>query len=234
MVKMMKKLIIKGFATFALCLSVSAHAATFDFANIAEGLASSATLDSYTGSVGSGPFSGELGATNLNFSSGSIGLTASANFGGGSIAAYLDSYSGGKPGGLGACQNLTGGLQCNPNSDDNVTTNESLKLEFDQVVTINSTTFRNGNHGTSFTGVFDLTIDGFTTFGITLAHLYNVPLTGTSFTFSNPNVGGGSGVSNDKQFYIETMEVAAVPVPAAVWLLSSGLLGIIGVARRKA
>jgi len=30
-----------------------------------------------------------------------------------------------------------------------------------------------------------------------------------------------------------TLEVAAVPVPAAVWLFGSGLLGLIGVARRK-
>jgi hypothetical protein len=30
-----------------------------------------------------------------------------------------------------------------------------------------------------------------------------------------------------------TADVAAVPVPAAVWLFGSGLLGLIGVARRK-
>ncbi|MBI5783055.1 MAG: VPLPA-CTERM sorting domain-containing protein, partial [Gammaproteobacteria bacterium] len=29
-------------------------------------------------------------------------------------------------------------------------------------------------------------------------------------------------------------DVAVVPVPAAVWLFGSGLLGLIGVARRKA
>jgi hypothetical protein len=30
------------------------------------------------------------------------------------------------------------------------------------------------------------------------------------------------------------VEVSAVPVPASVWLFGSGLLGLIGVARRKA
>jgi hypothetical protein len=29
------------------------------------------------------------------------------------------------------------------------------------------------------------------------------------------------------------MQVTAVPLPAAVWLLGSGLLGLAGVARRK-
>jgi len=40
----------------------------------------------------------------------------------------------------------------------------------------------------------------------------------------------GSGASADAF----TLNVGAVPVPAAVWLFGSGLLGLIGVARRKA
>jgi hypothetical protein len=39
----------------------------------------------------------------------------------------------------------------------------------------------------------------------------------------------GSGASADSF----TMNVGAVPIPAAVWLFGSGLLGLIGVARRK-
>jgi hypothetical protein len=34
-------------------------------------------------------------------------------------------------------------------------------------------------------------------------------------------------------FSIDTLEIRAVPVPAAVWLFGSGLLGLVGVARRK-
>ncbi len=30
-----------------------------------------------------------------------------------------------------------------------------------------------------------------------------------------------------------SLEVSAVPVPAAVWLFGSGLLGLVGVARRR-
>jgi hypothetical protein len=40
----------------------------------------------------------------------------------------------------------------------------------------------------------------------------------------------GTGSSVDTGFYYE---VSAVPVPAAVWLFGSGLLGLVGVARRK-
>jgi hypothetical protein len=39
----------------------------------------------------------------------------------------------------------------------------------------------------------------------------------------------GSGVSADSL----TLNVGAVPIPAAVWLFGSGLLGLIGMARRK-
>lgn len=32
----------------------------------------------------------------------------------------------------------------------------------------------------------------------------------------------------------ESVEVSAIPVPAAAWLFGSGLIGLIGLARRKA
>ena len=35
------------------------------------------------------------------------------------------------------------------------------------------------------------------------------------------------------RYYIEYESVSAVPIPAAVWLFGSGLIGLIGVARRK-
>ncbi len=47
-----------------------------------------------------------------------------------------------------------------------------------------------------------------------------IPMTGGPFQGFNASFGG-------------TAVVAAVPVPAAVWLFGSGLLGLVGVARRK-
>jgi hypothetical protein len=61
------------------------------------------------------------------------------------------------------------------------------------------------------------------------------PNTGTAWFFDMYNgyqSGGDKGIS----FYgwaVQSGDVSAVPVPAAVWLFGSGLLGLIGVARRK-
>jgi len=41
------------------------------------------------------------------------------------------------------------------------------------------------------------------------------------------------GNAEARQFYIVSADVAAVPVPAAVWLFASGLLGLVGVSRRR-
>ncbi len=38
---------------------------------------------------------------------------------------------------------------------------------------------------------------------------------------------------NNQQFYLSGMEVQAVPIPAAVWLFGSGLMGLLGLQRRK-
>ena len=47
-------------------------------------------------------------------------------------------------------------------------------------------------------------------------------------------IGNGTFGSNTGPIdYTMTFETTVVPVPAAVWLFGSGLLGLIGVARRK-
>jgi hypothetical protein len=70
-----------------------------------------------------------------------------------------------------------------------------------------------------------------------------------SETFVSPLMGaadqaGGDGIPGTHMaagglyagfnFNINTNMLAPVPVPAAIWLFGSGLLGLIGVARRKA
>ena len=212
---------------FTLLASSVAHSVTFDFADVADNL--NDPLATY-GLVG-----GERGATAFTFTRDGISATTTGFNGvtGAVYSAYLDSSFSGREGGLGVCQILNGD-QCAPSSDDNVTTNESLLLTFDQLVTIDTTTFVNGNHGTMFSNDFQLSIDGGAMMTYALTNVFTTNLTGTTFEFFNPNMGGGSAVSNDQQFYINTLEVTAVPVPAAVWLFGTGLIGLVGVARRKA
>ena len=226
----MNKSMIKGaILSTALMASSIASATTFDFAAIANG-------DSSYGFTG-----GEFGATAITFTQGGLTLIASGSDTNTNAIynAYLDSSwthsGGGGNGGLGVCQVLSSGAQCNPGSDDNVTINENLMLSFDTQVTITDTTFRNGEHNTIFGdgAEFDLVIDRglVSEFSgtFTLEHLFTTDITGTTFEFMNLNT-----IDTDPfRFYISAMEVTAVPVPAAVWLFGSGLLGLAGIARRK-
>jgi hypothetical protein len=50
----------------------------------------------------------------------------------------------------------------------------------------------------------------------------------------NPYVGETASATADLDFSLALTEVAAVPVPAAVWFFGSGLLGLSGVAKRRA
>jgi hypothetical protein len=64
------------------------------------------------------------------------------------------------------------------------------------------------------------------------------PAAGAAWSFYFGD-GGGIQTAWDKTYLMHTWvvrdgDVPAVPVPAAAWLLGSGLLGLIGVARRKA
>ncbi len=211
---MLKKLLVVTVVAMLQAMSFSVSAVTFDFVAEASGNehgAASITVNDVSG----------LGVTATGFDSST----------GAAYSAYLDDVSGG-PGGLGVCQNLIVD-QCNPSSDDNVTFGESLKLVFNQEVTIDQITFNNGDHKQTFSGDFDLTINGGSTMTYALTNIFNVPLTGTEFIFANPNSLGGSGVSNEYQFYIGALEVTPVPVPPAVWLFGSGLLGLVAVARRR-
>jgi len=188
-----------------------AGAVTIDFASLANGH--------------------ERGYTLFTHSEGSITLNASGQSADGlqNYYTYLDSGNAG----IGVCKQLTASFQCTPSSDDNVTYNEQLRLDFGRSVTLSEITFVNGDHGTAFDGVFKLAVDGGPAATYNLSNLFSTTLTGQTFDFINPNIAGGSNVSNNYQFYISAVNVAAVPVPAAVWLFGSGLLGMAGISRRK-
>lgn len=54
-----------------------------------------------------------------------------------------------------------------------------------------------------------------------------------SFNMDSGGQGFGYKIYSNSAWAVKTSDVSAVPVPAAVWLFGSGLLGLIAVARRK-
>jgi len=269
---MLERLYVSIATVILLTVSHQAISATFDFAAIAN--------------------SGEYGADTITFTEGGLSVTASgfnANDSSRIYNAYLDSswyHTGpgapGGNGGLGVCKKLNAMDQCRPSSDDNISSYESLRLIFNQEVTIDQMVFRNGNHGEDFRGQFSVAIgsDPETTYDLT--HIFDTQLAGTDFIFTNINSaaspghykhrhrhnkrrhnwyrhgdedgyrhgdedwyrhgnrhGHGYGHNFNKkkeylyEFYVSSMEVSAVPVPAAAWLFASGLLGLAGFARRR-
>jgi len=208
----MKKLLLGLVLTM---FAMQANAATFDFAWIADNVAP-----------------GEHGATTLNFNSGSLGLAASAT----DVAtekavynAYLDEGNAG----LGVCKSIDTNSQCTPSSDDNVTFGEVLRLDFSDEVLITSIAFLDGHHGTDFKGNFDVAIDGGVFTSYALVDFFISGLQGQSFLFANNNNQGLGTRAYKEQFYISALSASAVPVPAAVWLFGSALMGLFGVSRRK-
>jgi len=81
--------------------------------------------------------------------------------------------------------------------------------------------------GTLLSGTFDnLDVSTFDFFG-------DVTYTGGSLQ-GNLTTGFIDGVFSGSSMVAKLGEVAVVPVPAAAWLFGSGLIGLIGIARRKA
>lgn len=87
------------------------------------------------------------------------------------------------------------------------------------------------------------TISGFnlSVYNSSNALLNSTTISGTTLEFSNLSAGsyyavvsGSSAVPSGGAYTIQLYaEASPVPVPAAVWLLGSGLIGLVGVARRK-
>lgn len=61
----------------------------------------------------------------------------------------------------------------------------------------------------------------------------NCSATGCDYTLSWQKLIVGGPFNGNTGTWVLTGTVAAVPVPAAVWLLGSGLVGLVGVARRR-
>lgn len=220
----------------ALLLTLGAShstAATFDFGMLADPNDTSAgsnegtwTSRATNAAIAGGAFD-DLTDT---FTVGGIGVVATAGNAGTSATtvAYLDGYSANKPAGLGACSTVSG-TQCGTASDDNIGragdisggAQEYVLLTFTEKVILDALQIRDRDHNVLSAGTI-LINDIVYTIGSSLSGFV-----GTVFKFSN-SVG-------NPDFYIQTATVTAVPIPAALPLLTSaiGAFGFIGWRRRR-
>lgn len=199
-------------------------AATFDFVRYADGTSSS-------------PENNEQGYKVFSVSEDNIALQARGykwkKNEWQQTSAYLDHGNAG----LAVCNSgLTKSGQCKVSSDDSMSFQKMLWLSFDQVVSLNQVIFRNGQHGTSFKGNFKMTVFSEGSWGswknYKLTHIFNTNLMGEAFAFYNPMKSN----NKKKQFYLSSMTVSgvsSVPIPGAIWLFGSVILGFFAVGKRK-
>ena len=186
---------------------------------------------------GEGPFDNDpIGPPGYATQSG-ITIQATASGFSGSLA-YLDAvaFNPARPAGLGACHGFTEAdpPQCSPSSEDNVTSGETLTLSFFSdtalanplTVVLDPTFFRDANHNGFFSDGDKINItdaSGLTTYQLPLLGEFTTPLTGTTFDFTYYNT----------EFYIGSVTVTPVPLPAALPLFLSALAGLAFVGRRR-
>ena len=124
----------------------------------------------------------------------------------------------------------TAGEDTSMNSDAINEGKDILIFTFDKAVKLTNMSMTAWQNG-SLLDQADLTYNGTTT---------RLPNTGPNFTF-NPTYYPGVYVTSftltakgsGTAFRVSSLGVTEVPVPAAAWLMGSGLLGVAGVARRR-
>jgi len=211
-------------ALLTLLFSAQAGAVTFNFIDLTEKL----------GGLGESSWSSLTAADHPDLNHFGINITGHAtNDDDSAQFAYLDWGNAG----LGVCKDALGAPSgsntgsgtnsCQPSSDDNVTVDEYLEITFTENVLVENLWFNN-NHDGGFHAGDLVTINGVD---------YAVAL---GIVDGANGIGAFSLMAGDKltiaykneEFYLSGMAVSAVPVPAAVWLFGTALIGFIGYSRR--
>jgi hypothetical protein len=162
-----------------------------------------------------------------------LGYAGSAASGIKSASPYA--YFDGNQAGIGVCQVLSGN-QCSPSNDDNVTSGEILGLSWGSDVLLQSLSFRGEAHPNDgpflATDKFDYSTNG----GATWFTKQLVNAKDGVVSFGGLFLGANQQILlafNNEQFYVSAAELTAVPIPAAAWLLGSGLAGLFAIGRRR-
>ena len=163
--------------------------------------------------------------TIINFEGHDVEFSATDGF------AYFDDLSGGLPAGLGVCGELTDSDQCTPSSDDNITTGETVTLDFFDTYTISGLIFYDASHVSLNTNIVDtllIAING----GDAMQYTFAEAASAVFYDVASMMFGFDEGEETANQFYVGGA-VATVPLPAAGWLLIGGLGGLAAMKRRK-
>lgn len=203
----MKKLALGLVAALSVSFAASAASATLiDFAAEAEtngerGYPDGTVLNTVA-----------LGGLNLQFSGGVGG--AASDF------AYFNSSDNGRMPGLGTCTALNKADRCRPGSDDNITVNEFVKVAFvDGPFNVRAISFNGQN----------ASVDG-TNGMVMITTTLGAVVTSFVMTFAQANVFNFGLVDMIQFDFVDTEFVVAsisdIPLPAALPLLLSGLVGL--------
>ena len=211
----MKSLLTAAAVAAALVFSAtSAQAVTYNFTGANSGQADSYTYGDLT--VGAGHYHTDTGAVHSQVTGDS-----------------LDDQVTRTSAGLGVDSDISGGGQDSDNQVDGSGDNDVLVFSFGSAVQLISVTFSHFSGNDDFSYFFDGDGNGNLDFDLIAG---NLDTGGSTYTFGGTYVGtlfGIGAIGSNDEYRVKSINVSAVPLPAALPLFGAALLGMGFLARRR-